>query len=287
MKKINLNKEKLTLLKFDGKDNTLYITLKNDSNMTLYGIELNNGIVYKLADGFEYKKIYKHNGLKNKKIEYISDVINDIICKKLDAELKLYKLIHLYDFDFYTLEFCYDIRDRINEEIPIYNTFGKYYNLDLREINNNYIIVKSNYSADYFIVNLKTNDVEFYHNAEKINILKYYFNQDFLNLMVAKEQYKLGILPNDVKEFIKMNEFLKDKSSVRIITKDDNEYTLKTRFSGQKLSNLIGLYNNRFEISSYYIGAKEDLNLKDIKCLKYGRKEHIFDGNCITALCGG
>lgn len=277
-----IRRNKLQLLKFDGKDNSLYFVMDSTNSIYFYGAEAKEGIVFRLNYAYVLDKLKKHNCFKEKQIVNIGDYINEKISNRIRDELRIYILNNINRYDFYNTSFIFDIKNKINQDLVTYETRYNTYSYDFSEINNNLVFVKQSYSTDNQIkFDVFTGDMEFYINGHKTNCLDFYFTQNFLNTIIAQEQYKRGIAPKMLNELVKLQEFLDKKSSIKIITKDSKEHTYKSRY-GRDASNLLDYCNGRFEISKYWLKEDADINLKDVLYFKYGRKEHYFNTSVLT-----
>lgn len=278
-----IRKNKLQLLKFDGKDNSLYFVMDSTNSIYFYGAEAKEGIVFRLNYAYVLDKLKKHNYLSKKQIVNIGDYINEKISNRIRDELRIYVLNNINRYDFYNTSFIFDIKNKINQDLVTYETRYHSYSYDFSEINHNIVLVKQSYSDGEIKIDLFTGEMEFFIKGRKINCLDYYFSQNFLNTIIAQEQYKRGIAPKMLNELVKLQEFLNKKCSVKIITKDSKEHTYKSRY-GRDVSNLLDCCNERFEISKYWLNEDENIDLKDVSHFKYGRKEHYFDTS-VLATC--
>lgn len=276
-----IRRNKLQLLKFDGKDNSLYFVMDSTNSIYFYGAEAKEGIVFRLNYSYILDKLKKHNYLSEKKIINISDYINEKICNKIRDELRVYVLNNINKYDFYNDSFIFDIRNKIKQDLVTYQMNYYTYSYDYSDINRNIIIVTHSHFDGEIRVNILTGEMEFYKKGQKINCLDYYFSQNFLNTIIAQEQYKKGIAPKMLNELVKLQEFLYKKCSVKIITNDNKEHIYKARYSSD-VSNLLDFYNGRFEISKYWLNEDDNINLKDVLYFKYGRKEHYFNTSVLA-----
>lgn len=277
-----IRKNKLQLLKFDGKDNSLYFVMDNSNSIYFYGAEAKDGVVFRLNYAYVLDKLKKHNYFKEKTIVNIGDYINEKISNKIRDELRIYVLNNINRYDFYDTNFIFDIKNKINQDLITYETRYNTYSYDFSEINHNLVFVKQSYSTDNQIkFDLFTGNMEFYINGHKTNCLDFYFTQNTLDTIIAQEQYKRGIAPKMLNELVKLQEFLNKKCSVKIITKDNNEHTYKSRY-GRDASNLLDYCNGRFEISKYWLNEDDNINLKDVLYFKYGRKEYYFNTSVLA-----
>ncbi|MBP3596524.1 MAG: hypothetical protein J6J60_08785 [Clostridia bacterium] len=277
-----IRRNKLQLLKFDGKDNSLYFVMDSTNSIYFYGAEAKEGIVFRLNYAYVLDKLKKHNYLSKKQIIDIGDYINEKISNRIRDELRIYVLNNINRYDFYSTSFIFDIKNKINQDLVTYETRYHSYSYDFSEINHNIVLVKHNYIDGEIKIDLFTGEMEFFKKGQKINCLDYYFCENFLNTIIAQEQYKRGIAPKMLNELVKLQEFLDNKCSVKIITKDNNEHTYKSRY-GRNASNLLDHCNGRFEISKYWLNEDADVNLKDVLYFKYGRKEHYFDTSVLAS----
>ena len=277
-----IKRNNLQLLKFDGKDNSLYFVMDKTDSIYFYGAEAKEGIVFRLNYSYALDKLNKHNYFKEKKIVNIGDYINEKIGNKIRDELRVYVLNNINKYDFYNADFIFEIRNKIKQDLVTYQMNYYTYSYDYSDINHNMIIVKYNHSDNEIKIDLYTGEMEFFKKGYKINCLDFYFSQNTLNTILAQEQYKRGIAPKMLNEFVKLQEFLYKKCSVKIITKDNNEHIYKARYSSD-VSSLLGFYNGRFEVSRYCLNENEDIELKDILYFKYGKKEHYFDTSVLSS----
>ena len=277
-----IRRNKLQLLKFDGKDNSLYFVMDSTNSIYFYGAEAKNGIVFRLNYAYVLDKLKKHNYFKEKQIVNIGDYINEKIGDKIRDELRIYLLNNINRYDFYNASFIFDIKNKINQDLVTYETRYNSYTYDFSEINHNIVFIKeSRYTDNQIKFDLFTGDMEFYINGHKTNCLDFYFTKNFLNTIIAQEQYKRGIAPRMLNELVKLQEFLDNKCSIKIITKDSKEHTYKSRY-GRDASNLLDYCNGRFEISKYWLNEDENLELKNVYYFKYGRKEYYLDTSAIA-----
>ena len=277
-----IRRNKLQLLKFDGKDNSLYFVMDSTNSIYFYGAEAKEGIVFRLNYAYVLDKLKKHNYLSKKQIVNIGDYINEKISNRIRDELRIYVLNNINRYDFYNTSFIFDIKNKINQDLVTYETRYHSYSYDFSEINHNIVLVKHSYSDGEIKIDLFTGEMEFFKKGHKINCLDYYFSQNFLNTIIAQEQYKRGIAPKMLNELVKLQEFLDNKISVKIITKDSKEHTYKARY-GRDASNLLDYCNGTFEISKYWLHEDDDINLIDVSHFKYGRKEHYFDTSVLAS----
>lgn len=269
---------KLMIVK--NKNNTLYFLANKNMELSLYGIEIEKNLIYTLDNSYYSEKIVEnHKGLINKKIVKIDMYIKYILSKKIEQSLRLYKLININDYSFYDLKFIYNIRREITFNfINVNETKKDFYfeDVDYSEINDNIVILK-NYNKKIRF-NLETKDIELFYDNKKTNYLDFFYDKDRLNYIIASEQYNRGIAPKILNEVVSLQKFLIGKKSVKIITKDFKEYVCKSSYNNN-IFNLIAYdySKEKFKISKWFLKEKEDIDIKDVLCFKYGSKDYYIN----------
>ena len=112
-----IRRNKLQLLKFDGKDNSLYFVMDSTNSIYFYGAEAKEGVVFRLNYAYVLDKLKKHNYFKEKQIVNIGDYIKKPMRECTGEEILEEVMYHLhmedkieeikgYYFTYSYIDFC-------------------------------------------------------------------------------------------------------------------------------------------------------------------------------------
>ncbi len=236
-----------------------------NGNFGFYGLIVNNNpdVIYlpyvsewtKKEEGKIYISLYHY--------------INDKVKKQADVQLKEYIDKNINNQDFYTKKF---FRNHLfaDGELPIVERDVRLY-LDGIGDGIVYFKINSCYSGKYDIMQDKIIMLEHSYDNKEVTLLDVFYG-DYLNYIIAVEQYNRGIAHKTFTEIVNLNKFLKGKKSIKIVLKDGRIFKLKKDII--KAYDILSIIGDKFFINdSYYFKPRlnERVSLSELDYLQYGK----------------
>lgn len=211
---------------------------------------------------------------------YISDFLGKKLKKTIAAQLEAYINAHSGRYDFYKIlnEGGKNRFYASNISILDYAIPEPQFSFNCDELINGIVSTQINYQT--FQYNFRTNEV-------KADLpLFYMLYKDRLEMIVAKEQIRLGIAPQAFTELYNFQEALKDKQTVSVVFKDGETATI--RRNNFNISDIYSFTVEEDRISyafnTYNISYYGNNGVDDVDYLKLGKVKYQFNGDSLTKL---
>lgn len=231
---------------------------------------------------------YNCPNLKNRKFVYLREYIFNIYKKMADKQLAEFIESNINNYDFYLNNISKDIinlpniniLDNIEKKIN-----SRFANVNFSEfINSGIIQLEFKYISCYYnLISQKHICFKSDNKNMDISSLDFIYSGEEYKLL-AFEQYKRNKAPHAYIELMKLNCFLKDKASVKLVMKNNEIYTYNNKGSILTAHDLIYLLEDspKFEFASmYYLTPKPstEIKLDDLDYLQYRQTKHKINLN--------
>lgn len=262
----------MPLFKLKNEDITCY--MEQDYNKyKLVGISLDREPNNVYINGY-------FSGMDELNYRYINDYLGKKLKKVIAAQLEAYINAHSGRYDFYKILNETGKNRFYSKNISVldYTAQEPQFSFNCDDLING--VVSTQINGQSFHYNFRTNEVK----ADMP--LFYMLYKDRLELIVAKEQIRLGIAPKAFTELYYFHEILRDKQTVSVVFTDGESVSARRNsFSVSDIYNFTVNENNiSYALNSNtfnYYGSK---CIADVDYLKLGKLKYQFNGDSLNEL---